>query len=112
MFYVLNEQGQYSVVKKCIRRSDKKCFAVKETRSGNDDWLAMAAKEYRILKRLNLAENPNIVRQVAFYHDRSKQEMCLVMEALNGFDLQELLTSESVQPDNLNAEEETKEPTT
>ena len=62
----------------------------------------MAAMESRILVRLNLAQNPNIVRQVAFFHDKSKQEMYLVMEALNGFDLQDLLTDESPQPENLN----------
>jgi len=47
------------------------------------------------LYRLNLAKNENIVRQVAFYRDLSKQTTHLVMEALNGMTLFETLYDEA-----------------
>lgn len=70
-------------------------------RSNISDDFDKATLENQILVRLNLANNENIVRQVDFYRDLSKQTTHLVMEALNGLTLQETLTDESVDPDSL-----------
>ena len=48
--------------------------------------------------RLNLANHPNIVRQVAFYKELNKQTTYLVMEPLNGMTLLETLEDESADP--------------
>ena len=90
-------QGRYGTVKKCKRISDNKLFAVKEVRSAISDDFDKACLENEILVRLNLANNPNIVRQIAFYSDRSKQTTHLVMEALNGMTLLETLHDESAE---------------
>ena len=65
-------QGRYGTVKKCKRIKDRKLFAVKEVRSTISDDFDKACLENQILTRLNLANNDNIVRQVAFYRDLSK----------------------------------------
>lgn len=88
-------EGRYGTVKKCKRISDKKLFAVKEVRSTISDDFDKACLENQILLRLNLANNENIVHQVAFYKDLSKQTTHLVMEALNGMTLLETLFDET-----------------
>ena len=75
--------------------SDAKLFAVKEVRSNISDDFDKAVLENQILIRLNLAKNSNIVRQVAFFQDFSKQTTQLVMEALNGMTLLETLQDET-----------------
>lgn len=88
-------QGRYGTVKKCKRMSDGRNFAVKEVRSNISDDFDKACLENQIMIRLNLAKNPNIVRQVAFFKDLSKQTTQLVMEALNGMTLLETLHDEA-----------------
>jgi len=88
-------EGRYGTVKKCKRISDGKLFAVKEVRSNISDDFDKACLENQIMTRLNLAKNNNIVEQVAFFKDYSKQTTQLVMEALNGMTLQETLYDES-----------------
>jgi len=68
---------------------------VKEVRSNISDDFDKACLENQIMTRLNLAHNPNIVRQVAFFKDLSKQTTQLVMEALNGMTLLETLHDEA-----------------
>ena len=75
--------------------TDNKVFAVKEVRSTISDDFDKACLENQILTRLNLANNENIVRQIAFYRDLSKQTTHLVMEALNGMTLLETLFDET-----------------
>ena len=77
------------------------CFAVKEVRSNISDDFDKATLENKILVRLNLANNPNIVRQVDFFRDLGKQTTHLVMEALNGLTLLETLTDETQGPEDL-----------
>ena len=84
-------EGRYGTVKKCKRITDNKLFAVKEVRSAVSDDFDKACLENEIMKRLNLSNHPNIVRQEAFYKDESKQTTQLVMEALNGLTLFEIL---------------------
>mmetsp|Transcript_6526 Transcript_6526/g.8812 ORF Transcript_6526/g.8812 Transcript_6526/m.8812 type:complete len:97 (-) Transcript_6526:61-351(-) len=74
---------------------DNHVFAVKEVRSAISDDFDKACLENQILCRLNLANNENIVRQVGFYRDLSKQTTHLVMEALNGMTLLETLFDET-----------------
>lgn len=91
-------EGRYGTVKKCKRISDKKLCAVKEVRSNISDDFDKACLENQILVRLNLANHPNIVRQVAFYKELNKQTTYLVMEPLNGMTLLETLEDESADP--------------
>ena len=53
------------------------------------------------MMRLNFANHPNIVKQVAFYKDYQKQTTQLVMEALNGMTLLETLYDETAEEDEL-----------
>ena len=48
--------------------------------------------ESDILQRLNRTSNENIVRWVGFYVNKSQQTTHLVMEALNGMTLEELIS--------------------
>ena len=80
-------------MKKCRRVTDGKLFAVKEVRCNINDDFDKQCLENQILLRLNLAEHPNIVSQEAFFKDPSKQTTQLVMQALNGMTLQDMLLS-------------------
>ena len=44
------------------------------------------------MQRLKLVEHPNIVSQEAFFKDPAKQTTQLVMQALNGMTLQDMLS--------------------
>lgn len=65
-------------------------------RSNIQDDYDKASMENAILVRLNLTQHPNIVRQISFYKDLSKQTTQLVMEALNGLTLTEILLPDPV----------------
>ena len=72
---------------------------MKEVRSSISDDFDKACLENQIMIRLNLAKNQNIVQQIAFFRDTSKQTTQLVMEALNGMTLLETLEDETTMED-------------
>eukprot|EP01017_Pseudomicrothorax_dubius_P014052 TRINITY_DN1645_c0_g2_i3.p1 TRINITY_DN1645_c0_g2~~TRINITY_DN1645_c0_g2_i3.p1 ORF type:complete len:476 (+),score=63.62 TRINITY_DN1645_c0_g2_i3:251-1678(+) len=82
-------EGTVATVKKCIRRSNGKAFAVKISRTKDLEIILALKKEFINLKRL---DHENIVKVYELYYNTHTHVMNLVMELADGKELFEMIS--------------------
>jgi serine/threonine protein kinase len=73
---------------KCEHMILKQTRAVKIIRSDDDEYIAIAKKEYELLKSL---DNPGVVKVFDCIHDESKSKLYMVMEFIKGETLEDYI---------------------
>lgn len=80
-------EGSFSSVTRVVRRSDSKVVALKTTKSDDVEVIAIARREYEILKQL---DHPHIVKAFDFMA-LSAYKVVLVMEYFDGAQLEDVI---------------------